>query len=425
MNNFEDLKIAVIGLGYVGLPLAVEFANRWDVVAFDISSQRIEELNEAFDKTREVAAHKLKDNKRLFLTHDETKLRGCNFYVVTVPTPIDDEKRPDLRPLKDATRTVGKYLNVSDIVVFESTVYPGAVEEKCVPILENESELKFNTDFFCGYSPERINPGDKEHTLRDIIKITSGSTENASVFIDSVYCEIIDVGTHRASSIKVAEAAKVIENTQRDINIALMNELSIIFRKIGIDTTEVLEAAQTKWNFFPFTPGLVGGHCIGVDPYYLTHKAEQLGYKPELILAGRRINDSVAVNVAGDLIKGLVKRKVDLNTCRVLIAGFAFKENCPDTRNTKVIDIVHELEDYGIETDVYDPFVDNEEVERNFCIELVSKIENRKYDALVLAVPHSVLAENNFAELLKALKPGGVCFDVKSALPITLSDLRL
>ena len=425
MLNFEDLKIGIIGLGYVGLPLAVEFAEKRDVIAFDINDLRIQELKKGLDKTREVDVSKLKDNKRLRFTNDEEKLRTCNFFIITVPTPIDHEKRPDLLPLRSATHTVAKYINKRDIIVFESTVYPGAIEEECVPILENGSGLLFNVDFFCGYSPERINPGDKEHTIRDIIKITSGSTEKSSLFIDSVYREIIDAGTHRATSIKVAEAAKVIENTQRDLNIALMNELSIIFHKIGIDTSEVLDAAKTKWNFYPFTPGLVGGHCIGVDPYYLTYKAEQLGYKPELILAGRRINDSVPFNIARDIVKNLVKRKVDLNECRVLVAGIAFKENCPDTRNSKVVDLVLELEEHDIDTDVYDPFVDKEEVKLSFGLDLLEEIDSNHYDALILAVPHSIIVNQHLSMLLQSLKPEGFLYDVKASLPMAVSNMRL
>jgi UDP-N-acetyl-D-galactosamine dehydrogenase len=383
-----DLRIGVVGLGYVGLPLAVEFGRTIDTVGFDVKEARIAELREGRDSTLEVSDDELARAEKLTFTSDAAAIGDCNFYIVTVPTPIGDGNRPLLTPLRLASRTIGGVLKKGDIVVYESTVYPGATEEFCVPILEEESGLRFNEDFFVGYSPERINPGDKEHRLPSILKVTSGSTPEVADFVDSVYKSVITAGTHKASSIKVAEAAKVIENTQRDVNIALINELAMIFERVGIDTEEVLLAAGTKWNFLPFRPGLVGGHCIGIDPYYLTYKAQQLGYNPEMILAGRRINDNMPLYIASRIIKLMLSKNIQPRNSRVLVMGLTFKENCPDVRNTRVVDIIEELRSYGAQIDVYDPWVDMEETRQEYGIVPLSEPPEGAYDAVVLAVAH-------------------------------------
>jgi len=388
MLNKEDIKIAIIGLGYVGLPLAVEFGKKRFVLGFDINSQRIDQLREGEDVTRETTPEELANAKHLTYSSDPADLKFCNVFIVTVPTPIDDYKRPDLTPLIKASGTVGKVLKKGDIVIYESTVYPGCTEEDCVPVLEKFSGLSFNQDFYCGYSPERINPGDKEHRVTKIKKVTSGSTPYVAELVDSLYREIIVAGTHKASSIKVAEAAKVIENTQRDLNIALMNELSVIFQRMKIDTHEVLQAAGTKWNFLPFKPGMVGGHCIGVDPYYLTHKAESLGYNPQVILAGRRINDNMGRYVARNVIRLMLKNGIDVARSTVGVMGITFKENCPDIRNSKVIDIIHELESWNVKVVVTDPWADADEVKHEYGIELSEISAVQKVDALVVAVAH-------------------------------------
>jgi len=389
MTLLTDTRIAVIGLGYVGLPLAVEFGKKYPVTGFDIKNGRIDELKAGRDSTRETELAELAEAKQLTFTADPEQLRACNVFIVTVPTPVDSAQRPDLTPLIKASETVGKVMPRGAVVIYESTVYPGATEEVCVPLLEKHSGLSFNRDFYCGYSPERINPGDKQHRLPSIRKVTSGSTPEIADFVDVLYRSIITAGTHKASSIKVAEAAKVIENTQRDLNIALMNELALIFHRLGIDTLEVLEAAGSKWNFLPFRPGLVGGHCIGVDPYYLTHKAQEIGYHPEVILAGRRINDSMAGYVADEVIKLMTRRKMQVVDARILVLGLTFKEGCPDLRNTKVIDIVRELTSYHAQVDIYDPWIDVAEAQHEYNVTpLTDKPKPATYDAIVLAVAH-------------------------------------
>ena len=389
MNSLNDLKLAVVGLGYVGLPLAVEFGKHRSVVGFDINTKRIAQLQAGVDSTQELDADELKATNALQFSSDPADLADANLYIVTVPTPIDANKRPDLTPLISASELLGKVLKQGDIVVYESTVYPGCTEEDCVPVLERVSGLKFNQDFYAGYSPERINPGDKEHRVTTIKKVTSGSTPQVADLVDSLYASIVVAGTHKAPSIKVAEAAKVIENTQRDVNIALINELAMIFNKMEIDTMAVLEAAGTKWNFLPFRPGLVGGHCIGVDPYYLTHKAQAIGHHPEMILAGRRINDGMAEYVAGRLIKKMIGSGIHIHQSRVLVMGLTFKENCPDLRNTKVIDVIRELESYGVEVDVHDPWVDSAEALEHFGISMVETPDQGAYDAVFVAVGHA------------------------------------
>jgi UDP-N-acetyl-D-galactosamine dehydrogenase len=417
MRSLADTKIGIIGLGYVGLPLAVEFGKQFDTVGFDINAQRIAELKDGVDRSLEVNADELASAARLSYTTNPADLSNCNVYIVTVPTPIDEHKRPDLTPLRKASETVGKLLSKGDIVVYESTVYPGATEEICVPILESLSGLIFNRDFYCGYSPERINPGDKEHRVTTIKKITSGSTPESADFVDELYRKIITAGTHKASSIKIAEAAKVIENTQRDVNIALINELAILFNKLGLNTLEVLEAAGSKWNFLPFRPGLVGGHCIGVDPYYLTHKAQEIGYHPEIILAGRRLNDGMGEYVASRLVKLMTQKRLQVCQANILIMGLTFKENCPDIRNTRVTDIIKELESYNARVDVYDPWANPEEVREEYGIDLVRELPAGKYDAVVIAVAHREFRTMG-AQAIRALaKPEGVLFDVKYALP--------
>ena len=418
-------KIAVVGLGYVGLPLAAAFGEKREVVGFDINTKRIAELKDGVDFTREVSSEELATSRYLSFTDSLDGIADCQIYIVTVPTPIDEYKSPDLTPLVKASESVGKVLKKGDIVIYESTVFPGATEEVCVPVLENVSGLKFNQDFFAGYSPERINPGDKEHRVTTIMKVTSGSTPEIADEVNDLYVGIITAGTHKASSIKVAEAAKVIENTQRDLNIALMNELSMIFARIGIDTHEVLAAAGTKWNFLPFKPGLVGGHCIGVDPYYLTHKAQAIGYHPEIILAGRRVNDKMGPYAAAELVKAMIKKGHTIANSKVLVMGLTFKENCPDLRNTRVIDVVNELKDFGCQVDVTDCWANNEEAEHEYGISLVSHPEQGKYDAVFLAVPHREYARMTAEELRLYTNSNGVLFDLKGVLPLGQADLRL
>ena len=418
-------KIAVVGLGYVGLPLAAAFGEKREIVGFDINAKRIAQLNEGVDFTREVSKEELAVSKGLSFTDSIDGIRDCQIYIVTVPTPIDEFKSPDLTPLVKASESVGSVLKSGDIVIYESTVYPGATEEVCVPILEKVSGLTFNRDFFAGYSPERINPGDKEHRVTSIRKVTSGSTPEIADEVDALYAGVITAGTYKASSIKVAEAAKVIENTQRDLNIALMNELSMIFSKLKIDTHEVIAAASTKWNFLPFKPGLVGGHCIGVDPYYLTHKAQAIGYHPEIILAGRRVNDNMGPYAASELVKAMIKAGHTVANAKVLIMGFTFKENCPDLRNTRVIDVVRELKEFGCSVDVSDPWVSSEDAEREYGIALTEAASNGDYDALILAVPHSEYLGMTAGDFRAYLKQGGVLFDLKGVLPLGAADLRL
>lgn len=423
--KLAELKIAIIGLGYVGLPLAVEFGKKVSVVGFDISSKRIEELKNGQDHTLEVSPIELQQAAQLSFTCDLEKLKECNFFIVTVPTPIDDYKQPDLTPLIKASTSIGQILKKGDIVVYESTVYPGATEEVCIPVLEKVSGLEFNTDFFAGYSPERINPGDKLHRVTNILKITSGSTPEVAEFIDEIYNLIIEAGTHKASTIKVAEAAKVIENTQRDVNIALINELALIFNRMGIDTEDVLKAAGTKWNFLPFRPGLVGGHCIGVDPYYLTHKAQSIGYHPEIILAARRLNDRMGEYVATQLIKEMVKKRIQVVGSKVLVMGLSFKENCPDIRNTKIIDMVKALKEYELDLDIYDPWADSREVEHEYGLTPITQLQNNHYDAVILAVAHDEFKNMSLVDFKELLKENYVLYDLKYILDVQDSDLRL
>ncbi|UCG51722.1 MAG: Vi polysaccharide biosynthesis UDP-N-acetylglucosamine C-6 dehydrogenase TviB [Candidatus Latescibacterota bacterium] len=420
----DNDKIAVIGLGYVGLPLAVEFGKQYETIGFDINSRRVEELQQGIDRTLETTPEDIRAAARLRVTTNTEDIRTCNVYIVTVPTPIDKHNRPDLTALEGATETVGKVLGKNDVVVYESTVYPGCTEEFCVPILERLSGLTFNDDFFCGYSPERINPGDKNHSLPKIKKVTSGSTPEMARKVDELYKSIITAGTHPTSSIKVAEAAKVIENSQRDINIAFVNELALIFERLGIDTIEVLEAAGSKWNFLPFRPGLVGGHCIGVDPYYLTHKAEEIGYHPEVILTGRRINDNMGIFIANKVVKMMIDKGRRVRGARVLVLGVTFKENCPDIRNSRVVDVVRELRDFGCEVEIHDPWAESEEVVEEYGFSLIepSDIEPDAYDAVVLAVAHDKFRELDVTSLKKS---NGVIFDVKSFLDPKIVDSRL
>ncbi|ETF03870.1 Vi polysaccharide biosynthesis protein vipA/tviB [Advenella kashmirensis W13003] len=420
-----DIKLAIVGLGYVGLPLAVEFGKKRSVLGFDINQKRIKELQGGVDHTLEVSSEELAEAGQLSYSADSADLAKCNVYIVTVPTPIDDYKQPDLTPLIKASETIGKVLKKGDIVIYESTVYPGATEEDCVPVLEKFSGLTFNKDFFAGYSPERINPGDKNHRVSTIKKVTSGSTPEIADLVNELYGQIITAGTHKASSIRVAEAAKVIENTQRDVNIALINELALIFNKMGIDTEAVLEAAGTKWNFLPFRPGLVGGHCIGVDPYYLTHKAQAIGYHPEIILAGRRLNDSMGSYVVSQLVKAMTKRQIQVQGAKVLVMGLTFKENCPDLRNTRIVDILKELGEYSMDVDVYDPWVDPAEAEHEYGITPVKSPEKGAYDAIILAVSHHQFVTLG-AEGIRALgKPQHVLYDLKYVLTADQSDIRL
>src|SRR6056297_675456 len=450
--NLADVRIAIIGLGYVGLPLAVEFAKKYPVVGFDISEKRIEKLRAGTDDTREISAEELQAAENLTLTADPDEIRDCSVYIVTVPTPIDEHKRPDLRPLIAASNTVGKLLQPGNVVIYESTVYPGCTEEDCVPVLERESGLQCAFDladhrlpttdyradvsddrppttdhrsFFAGYSPERINPGDREHRLPTIKKVTSGSTPEAADFIDALYASIITAGTHKAKNIRVAEAAKVIENTQRDVNIGLVNELAMLFGKLGLDTSAVLEAAGTKWNFLPFRPGLVGGHCIGVDPYYLTHKAQHIGFHPQMILAGRRTNDGMGAYVAGELIKLMAKKGVYRPGAKVLVLGLTFKENCPDLRNTRVVDVIAALKDYNLEVDVHDPWADAEEAKHGYGLDLVPEPEQATYDAITLAVAHNEFRALGNPGIRHWATENGVVYDLKHILPDNQVDARL
>lgn len=422
----DDVKLAVIGLGYVGLPLAAEFGKTRPVVGFDIDERRIAELHSGKDSTLELSQAELAEAKFLSFESDIEALRHCNLFIVTVPTPIDAHKRPDLTPLIKASETVGKVLKRGDVVIYESTVYPGATEEDCVPVLEKLSGLKFNEDFYVGYSPERINPGDKEHRLPNIKKVTSGSTSAVADLADALYATIIVAGTHKAASIRVAEAAKVIENTQRDLNIALINELAIIFNKMGINTLDVLEAAGTKWNFLPFRPGLVGGHCIGVDPYYLTHKAEAIGHRPEIILAGRRLNDSMGAYVAGQMVKAMLKKRIQVNGARVLVMGLTFKENCPDLRNTKVIDVITELREYGVQIDVWDPMADPAEATHEYGLSLVAEPAANNYHGIIAAVAHETFRSMGVDAVRQLGRVGGhILYDLKAMYPRGTVDLSL
>jgi UDP-N-acetyl-D-galactosamine dehydrogenase len=425
MQNLEDIKLAIIGLGYVGLPLAVEFGKHYDTLGFDINQRRIDDLSTGVDHTLEVNSDELAESKRLRFSSQLSDLADRNVYIVTVPTPIDSAKRPDLTPLIRASETLAKVLKHGDIVVYESTVYPGCTEEVCVPQLEKGSGLVFNRDFFAGYSPERINPGDKQHRVTTILKVTSGSTPETADFVDRLYGSIITAGTHKASSLKVAEAAKVIENTQRDLNIALVNDLSILFNKLGIDTLEVLQAAGTKWNFLPFRPGLVGGHCIGVDPYYLTHKAQEVGHHPDVILAGRRTNDGMGPYVASEVIRLMVRKGINPVRARVLVLGLAFKENCPDLRNTRVVDIVHALRSYNAEVDIHDPWINAEECQHEYALLPIETPNQGDYDAVIIAVGHRQFAALGADGIRAFGKPSSIVYDVKYVLPRDAVDGRL
>jgi UDP-N-acetyl-D-galactosamine dehydrogenase len=425
LPSLADIRIGIIGLGYVGLPLAVYLARHFPVVGFDIDAERASELASGIDRTREVTDEEFALAKEVHYTAQGESLKDCNFFIVTVPTPIDPAKRPDLRALIAASRTVGAVLKTGDIVTYESTVYPGATEEVCVPELEKASGLVYNRDFFAGYSPERINPGDQNHRLPDIVKVTSGSTPEVGEIVNAVYATVIKAGTHKASSIRIAEAAKVIENIQRDVNIALINELAMLFKQLGLETREVLEAAGTKWNFQPFRPGLVGGHCIGVDPYYLTYKAEAIGFHPQMILAGRRINDGMAAYIANDVIKAMLKHKQSIDGARVLVMGFTFKENVPDTRNTKVADLVRALNDFVSEITIYDPLADIQLAEHEYGLSLVNELPLEQFDAVILAVKHDQIAALGEAGIKTLLKPGGLIYDLKGILPPTVSHARI
>lgn len=419
--KIEDINIAIIGLGYVGLPLALAFSEKYRVIGFDTNTRRIKELQNGEDGTLQVSSSELK-NSKLNFSFDADDIASCNVYIITVPTPVDESKKPDLTPLLQASANIGKVLKQGDLVIYESTVYPGCTEEDCVPVLESESGLKFNTDFFCGYSPERISPGDASHTLKKIVKVTSGSNLQTAEFVDALYSSIIDAGTFKAKSIKVAEAAKAIENAQRDVNISFVNELALIFDKMDIDTVDVLDAASTKWNFLKFKPGLVGGHCIGVDPYYLAHKAELLGYHPEVILSGRRVNDYMSTFIASKVVKLMLTKNTVIKNAKALILGITFKENCPDIRNTKVIDIYHELEQYGIEVDVFDPWANSEEVEAAFKFNLIKDIYQKSYQAIILAVGHKEFLEIDYTKLKN---PETILFDTKSIINRDFVDARL
>ncbi|KKO46991.1 Vi polysaccharide biosynthesis protein VipA/TviB [Arsukibacterium ikkense] len=425
MTALTEAKLAIIGLGYVGLPLAVEFGKHYQTLGFDINQARVAELQNGSDHTLEVSSEELASASQLQFSHQLDDLKSANIYIVTVPTPIDEHRRPDLTPLIKASETLGKVISPGDIVIYESTVYPGATEEDCIPVIERVSGLQYNIDFYAGYSPERINPGDKEHRVTTIKKVTSGSTPAIAATVDALYASIITAGTYKASSIRVAEAAKVIENTQRDLNIALINELAVIFNKLGIDTEEVLLAAGTKWNFLPFRPGLVGGHCIGVDPYYLTHKAQSIGYHPEVILAGRRINDSMGRYVVSELVKAMVKKRIQVAGAKVLLMGLTFKENCPDIRNTKVIDIVNELKEYGVSPDVYDPWVDASQAEHEYGITPIKSPQPGSYDAIILAVAHQQFREMGAVGIKALAKPAHILYDLKYLLSADEADLRL
>ncbi len=425
-NNLENTRVAIVGLGYVGLPLAVEFGKHFTTIGFDINAARVAELRDGHDATLEVSSEELAASGRLTYSDHLDDLADCDVYIVTVPTPIDEAKRPDLDALRGASRSIGTVLGKGNIVIYESTVYPGATEEDCAPILADISGLTLNKDFFLGYSPERINPGDKEHRVTDILKVTSGSTPQIAEFIDSMYRKVIRAGTYRASSIRVAEAAKVIENTQRDVNIALVNELALIFNRLGLDTLEVLEAAGTKWNFLPFRPGLVGGHCIGVDPYYLTHKSQEVGYHPAMILAGRRINDNMGLFVAMQVVRLMVRKGVSLPDARILVMGITFKEDCPDVRNTKVVDVIRELQEFGADVEVYDPWANPDEVREEYGIEIVNeKPADGRYAGIVLAVAHRQFIEMSIESIHALGAPGHVLYDIKSVLPANRVDSRL
>jgi len=421
----SSIKLAIIGLGYVGLPLAVEFGKKRTVTGFDINSKRIMELKAGQDHTLETEPQELRAARLLTFTDKTEDLRECNVFIVTVPTPIDEHKRPDLTPLINASETLGKLLKVGDIVIYESTVYPGATEDDCVPVLEKHSGLLFNQDFYAGYSPERINPGDKSHRLTSIIKITSGSTPEIADVVDKLYSEIITAGTHKAPSIRVAEAAKVIENTQRDLNIALINELAMIFNKMNLDTEAVLKAAGTKWNFLPFRPGLVGGHCIGVDPYYLTHKAQSIGYHPEIILAGRRLNDNMGAYVVAQLVKAMTQKSIQINGANVLVMGLAFKENCPDLRNTRLVDVVRELKDYNCIVDVYDPWISGQDAYEEYGIRPITSLEQGKYDSIILGVRHHQFLTMGSSRIHDLGKTTHILYDLKFLFPAEETDLRL
>ncbi len=423
--NLDKIKLGIVGLGYVGLPLAVEFGKKIFTVGFDLNPKRIEELCSGLDVTLEIDGLELSQAVNLTFSTSLEDLGQCNCFIVSVPTPIDEQKRPNLMPLIKASQTIGRVLKPGDIVIYESTVYPGCTEEDCVPILEKVSGLKLNHDFFVGYSPERINPGDKEHRLAQITKVTSGSTPEAADLIDEIYSQIILAGTHKAPSIKVAEAAKVIENTQRDLNIALINELALIFKKMDIDTEAVLQAAGSKWNFLPFRPGLVGGHCIGVDPYYLTHKAQSIGYYPEVILAGRRLNDGMGAYVASQFVKAMTKKSIQVNGAKILIMGLAFKENCPDVRNTKVVDIYHELLEYDCQVDIYDPWVNSEEGLHEYGIQILSELLEKKYDGIILAVAHRQFKEMGIEKIRSLGKINHLLYDLKYIYRADETDLRL
>lgn len=423
--KLENIKVGIIGLGYVGLPLAVEFSKKAQTIGFDINDSRIEDLSKGNDTTLECSSEELAEATYLSYSSSLKDLKECNVYIITVPTPIDEHKQPDLTPLIKASEALGTIVSQGDVLIYESTVYPGATEEECLPVVERISGLKLNQDFFAGYSPERINPGDKEHRVTNILKVTSGSTPEVAEFVDQLYKSIITAGTHKASSIKVAEAAKVIENTQRDVNIALINELSIIFNKLNIDTLEVLEAAGTKWNFLSFRPGLVGGHCIGVDPYYLTHKSQSVGYHPEMILAGRRLNDGMGAYVASQLVKNMLKKRIHVDGANVLVMGLAFKENCPDLRNTKVVDVISELKEYNINIDIMDPWCSSEEAQHEYGLELTNDVQDGYYDAVILAVSHDEFKEMGSEKIHAFGKPNHVVYDLKYVLEKDAVDMRL
>lgn len=423
--SLDNARVGIIGLGYVGLPLAVEFGKKAPTIGFDINQARIDELTAGRDSTLECSDNELAEAIHLSYTASLQDLKECNVYIVTVPTPIDEHKQPDLTPLIKASEALGTVVSEGDVIIYESTVYPGATEEDCIPVVERVSGLKFNQDFFAGYSPERINPGDKEHRVTNILKVTSGSTPEVAEYVDQLYKTIITAGTYKASSIKVAEAAKVIENTQRDVNIALINELSIIFNKLGIDTLEVLEAAGTKWNFLPFRPGLVGGHCIGVDPYYLTHKAQSVGYHPEMILAGRRLNDGMGQYVVSQLVKKMLKKRIHVEGANVLVMGLTFKENCPDLRNTKVVDIISELKEYNINVDIMDPWCSNAEAQHEYGLTLCEKEQQGHYDAIIMAVSHNEFKEMGVEKIRALGKPAHVLYDLKYVLDKESVDMRL
>jgi UDP-N-acetyl-D-galactosamine dehydrogenase len=425
MLQISNAKIAIIGLGYVGLPLAVEFGKHFPTLGFDINAERIQELNSGRDRTLELDSAELASAPLLRYASDTAELEEYNTYIVTVPTPIDEHKRPDLTPLHRASELLGGVIKKGDVVIYESTVYPGCTEDDCIPIIERASGLRFNTDFFAGYSPERINPGDKQHRVTGIVKVTSGSTPEAAEYVDTLYRTIITAGTHRASSIKVAEAAKVIENTQRDVNIALINELALIFNRLGINTLEVLEAAGSKWNFLPFRPGLVGGHCIGVDPYYLTYKAQEIGYHPEVILAGRRINDAMGLYVTDTVFKLMTRKRIHVVDSEVLVLGLAFKENCPDIRNTRVIDIVRELQNYSAHVDIYDPWVDSTEADHEYGVTTLRDVPSKQYEAVIIAVAHQQFVDMGAEGIRRLQKPQSVLFDIKDVLPRGTADATL